>query len=68
VVEDGGTAFSARKGTAGRDGLVAGWPTLAGGRTRAMVMPGSDGYEAFVSAVLGNRLPILWPLWVATVI
>jgi hypothetical protein len=57
VAEDGGTTCSARNGTVGRDGLVAGWPRLAGGRTRAMAMPGSDGHEAFVSAVLGRGLP-----------
>jgi hypothetical protein len=59
VDEDGGTACSARNGTDGREGLVAGWPRLAGGRTRAVVMPSSDGYEAFVSAVLGKGLPFL---------
>jgi hypothetical protein len=59
VDEDGGTACSARDRTAGRDGLVAGWPRLAGGRTRAVVMPGSDGHEAFVSAVLGKGFPFM---------
>jgi hypothetical protein len=57
VDEDGGTTCSARNGTDGRDGLVAGWPRLAGGRTRAVVMSISDGYEALVSANLGKGLP-----------
>jgi hypothetical protein len=30
-------------------------------------MPSSDGYEAFVSAVMGNRASLLWPLWAVTV-
>jgi hypothetical protein len=46
VDENGETAGSARNRTDGRDGLVAGWPRLAGGRTRAVVMSSSDGYEA----------------------
>jgi hypothetical protein len=25
--------------------------------------PSSDGYEAFVPVVLGNRSSLLWPLW-----
>jgi hypothetical protein len=41
------------------NGLVAGWPRLARGRTRAVVMPSSDGYEAFVSAVLGKGFPFM---------
>jgi hypothetical protein len=57
VAEDGGTACSVRNGTVGRDGLVAGWPRLAGGRTKAVVISGSDGYEASVSTVLGKELP-----------
>jgi hypothetical protein len=55
VVDDGGTTCLARDGTDGRDGLAAGWPRLAGGRTREVVMPSLDRYEAFVLAVLGNR-------------
>jgi hypothetical protein len=38
---------------------VAGWPRLAGGRTRAVVMPSSDGYEAIVSVVLGKGASLL---------
>jgi hypothetical protein len=57
VDEDGGTTCSARNRTDGRDVLVVGWPKLARGRTRAVVMPSSDKYEAFVSAVLGKGLP-----------
>jgi hypothetical protein len=57
VDEDGGTACLARDGANGRDALVAGWPRSNWGRTRAVVMPSSDGYEAFVSAVLGKGLP-----------
>jgi hypothetical protein len=38
VGEDGRTARSVRNGTDGRDVLVAVWPRLAGGRTRAVVM------------------------------
>jgi hypothetical protein len=37
------TACSVRNGTDGRVGLVAGWPKLAGGRTRAVVMSSLDG-------------------------
>jgi hypothetical protein len=57
VDEDGGTACSARNGTDGRDGLVAGWLRLAVGRIRAVVMPSSDGYVALVSVVLGKGFP-----------
>jgi hypothetical protein len=53
VVDDRGTACSGRNETDGRDGLVVGWPRLAGGRTRAVVMPSLDGRGAFVSAVSG---------------
>jgi hypothetical protein len=63
VDEDGGTACAARNETDGRDALVAGWPKSNWERTRVMGMPSSDGYEAFVSAVLGKGLPFLWPLW-----
>jgi hypothetical protein len=41
------------------NGLVAGWPRLAKGRTRAGVMPSSDGYEAFVLVVLGKGFPFM---------
>jgi hypothetical protein len=51
------TACLVRHGTNGRDGLVAGWPRLAGGRTRAAARPSLDGYEALVSVVLGKGLP-----------
>jgi hypothetical protein len=68
VAEDGGAACSARDGTDGRDGLVAEWPGLAGVRTRAVVMPNSDGYEAFVSAVLGKGPPFCGRCGAATVI
>jgi hypothetical protein len=68
VAEDGGTACSARNGTTGRNGLVAGWPRLAEGRTIAVVVSGSDGYEAFVSAVLGKGLPFYGRCGAATVI
>jgi hypothetical protein len=47
----------ARNETDGRDALVAGWPRLAGGRTKAVGLPSSDGHEAFVSVVLGKGLP-----------
>jgi hypothetical protein len=46
VDEDRGTACLARNETDGRDGLVIGWPRLAGGRTIEMVMSSSGGYEA----------------------
>jgi hypothetical protein len=46
-----------RNGTDGRDGLVVVWPRLAGGRTRAVVMPSSDGHGAFALAVMGKGLP-----------
>jgi hypothetical protein len=55
--EDEEIACSARNGTTGRDGLVAEWPRLADGRTRAVVMLSSDGYEDLVSTVLGKGLP-----------
>jgi hypothetical protein len=38
VDEDGGTTCLARNGIDGRDALVAMWPRLAGGRTRAVVI------------------------------
>jgi hypothetical protein len=59
VDEDEETACSERNGIAGRDGLVAGWPRLAGGRTRAVVMPSSDGNEALVSVVLRKGASLL---------
>jgi hypothetical protein len=68
VDEDGGTTGSARNGIDGRDGLVVGWPRLAGRRTRAMVMPSSDGYEAFVSVLMGKGLPFYGRCGAATVI
>jgi hypothetical protein len=37
------------------------WLKSSWGRTRAVVMPSSDGYEAFVSTVMGNRASLLWP-------
>jgi hypothetical protein len=52
--EDGRTACSARNETNGRGALVAGWPRLAGGRTRTVIMPSSDGNGAFASAVPGK--------------
>jgi hypothetical protein len=55
VVDDGGTACLARNETDGRDALVAGWPKSNWERTRMVGMSSSDGYEAFVPAVLGNR-------------
>jgi hypothetical protein len=57
-----------RNGTDGGDGLVAVWPRLAGGRTRAVVMPSSDGHGAFASAVLGKGLPFYGRCGAATVI
>jgi hypothetical protein len=48
-----------RKGTDGRDGLVAMWPRLAGGRTRAVMMPSSDGHGAFASVVLKKGFPFM---------
>jgi hypothetical protein len=66
--EDGGTTFLARNETDGRDALVAGWPGLAGGRTRAVVMPSWDRYEAFVSTVLGKGLPFYGRRGAGTVI
>jgi hypothetical protein len=68
VAENRGTTCSARNRTAGRDGLVAGWPRLAEGRTRAVAMPGSDGHEAFISAVLGKDFPFYGRCGAATVI
>jgi hypothetical protein len=68
VDEDGGTACSARNGTDGRDALVAVWPRLARGKTRAVVMPSSDGRGAFASAVLGKGLPFYGRCGAATVI
>jgi hypothetical protein len=41
-----------RNGTDGRGGLVAVWPRLAGGRTRAVVMPSLDGHEACVGVLV----------------
>jgi hypothetical protein len=52
-------ARSVRNGTDGRDGLVAVWPRLAGGRTRAVVMSSWGGFR--------QGLPFLWPLRAATV-
>jgi hypothetical protein len=46
VNEDGRTSCSVRNGADVRDGLVARWPRLAGGKTRAMVMSSSDRYAA----------------------
>jgi hypothetical protein len=43
----------------GRDALVAKWPRLAGGRTRIVIMPSSDGNGAFASAVLGKGFPFI---------
>jgi hypothetical protein len=43
----------------GRDALVAVYPRLAGGRTRAVIMPSSDGKGAFASAVLGKGFPFI---------
>jgi hypothetical protein len=48
-----------RNGTDGRDALVAVWPRLAGGKTRVVVMPISDGNGASASAVLGKGLPFI---------
>jgi hypothetical protein len=62
VDEDGGTACTTRNETDGRDALLAGWPKSGWERTRAVVMPSSDGYEAFGPTVLGNRASLLWPL------
>jgi hypothetical protein len=36
---------------------VAVWPRLAGGKTRAVVMPSSDENGAFASAILGKGFP-----------
>jgi hypothetical protein len=52
----------------GGDGLVAEWPSLAERRTRGVVMPSSDRYEAFVSTVLGKGLPFYGRRVAATVI
>jgi hypothetical protein len=52
--DNGRTAGSARNGTDGRGALVVVWPRLAGGITRAVIMPSSDGNGAFASAVMGN--------------
>jgi hypothetical protein len=57
-----------RNRTVGRDGLVAGWPRLAGGKTRVVVMPSSNGHESFVTAVLGKGLPFYGRCGAATVI
>jgi hypothetical protein len=57
VDEDGGIACSARNGTDGRDGLVAGWPKTSWRENK------SDGdvelgrIRCLVSAVLGKGLP-----------
>jgi hypothetical protein len=45
--------------TAGRDELVAGWPRLAGGGTRTMVMLSSDGCEAWYRRHLAKGLPFM---------
>jgi hypothetical protein len=47
---------------------VAVWPRLAGGRTRAVVMPSSDGHGAFASAVLGKGVPFYGCCGAATII
>jgi hypothetical protein len=44
------------------------WPRLAGGKTRAVVMPSSDGHGAFASAVLGKGLSFYGRCGAATVI
>jgi hypothetical protein len=59
VDEDGGTACLARNGIDGRDALVAKWPRLDGGKTRALVMSSLDGNGAFASAVLGKGFPFI---------
>jgi hypothetical protein len=59
VDEDGGTTCLARNGIDGRDALVANWPRLAAGKTRAVVMSSSDGNGAFTSAVLGKGFPFI---------
>jgi hypothetical protein len=59
VDEDGGTACLARNGIDGRDALVARWPRLAGGKTRAVAMSSSDGNGAFASVVLGKGFPFI---------
>jgi hypothetical protein len=59
VDEDGGTTCLARNGIDGRDALVAKFPRLAGGKTRAVVMSSSDGHGAFASAVLGKGFPFI---------
>jgi hypothetical protein len=48
-----------RSGIDGRDALVAKWPGLAGGKTRAVAMSSSDGNGAFASAVLGKGFPFI---------
>jgi hypothetical protein len=68
VDEDRRTACSARNGTDGRDALVAVWPMLAGGRTRTVVMPSSDGHGAFVSVDLRKGLPFYGRCGTATII
>jgi hypothetical protein len=51
-------ACSVRNGTDGRDGLVAVWPRLAGGRTREVVIScwGGSGHQGFpfMAAAGGN--------------
>jgi hypothetical protein len=67
VDEDGGTICLARKGIDGEDRLVVMWPRLAGGRTRMVMMPSSDGHGAFASVVLGKGLPLYGRCGAATV-
>jgi hypothetical protein len=68
VDEDGGIACSARNGTDGRDGLVAGWPKTSWRENK------SDGdvelgrIRCLVSAVLGKGLPFYGRSGTATVI
>jgi hypothetical protein len=59
VDKDGGTACLARNGIDGRDALVAKWPGLVGGKTRAVAMSSSDRNGAFASAVLGKGFPFI---------
>jgi hypothetical protein len=57
--KDGRTTCSTRSGTDGRGALVAVWPRLARGKTRAVAMSSSDGNGAFASAVLGKGFPFI---------
>jgi hypothetical protein len=58
-VKDGGTACLARNGIDGRDALVAKWPRLARGKTRAVEMLSSDENGAFTPTVLGKEFPFM---------